>query len=672
MPHPAPSVPTSAAHSLAHETPSTRSHIPSKRSQPTDEPKDLRLRMERLGLTPSDSLSRLLQHLPTLYVHGASTVCSATKSESKNATHLSLFIQANPNDPLPPAAPRRLLVVDSFVKTCADAAIEYLRAELQYGVLDMTVAEALQRFGVELKMALDDLIGAISFDHKQAARLAKSIACARKLARADLSRPPPPDNAEITEFSSDLLLTRFFTQVVPLLTEVVEILRRPDRRSFEIHCVGRPLTNAITHDLEMQEMYIAHVFGKAFPTLDDLFQIPLIGSSSPDGFAWGLLPVKRTPSSDGGFGTVEGAQVLFAMDLSASFVDTYEEALVHVYLTPEAVYFGVIVPLDPERPASLVQQYAPTDLIPCAYILSPLLPIATPQLALILWLASASPLVLAAALAQLLLGEASFNGFRDQLHTEGYPEGDGRDGGDGGDGGIRGDEGDEGDEGVEGVEGDGGNEEGERKGRSERNTEDEGGKDNADALNLARRPSITFETVALDGSGAVWTTRVSQPISREAVERRAGVDATSVLERAVVLGKSGSLDVVVKYGEPEAIAREAQFLQIAGSLTAPRLFGVFGHSDADDGQWCIVQSFEGKSLADWQDLSDRQKIQLYARMADMHKKGVAHGDLAPRNVVMQDGRVKLIDFGEAYPHECKGEKECGELEMLWETLGMDV
>ncbi|BGP11087.1 hypothetical protein JCM10049v2_006986 [Rhodotorula toruloides] len=65
-------------------------------------------------------------------------------------------------------------------------------------------------------------------------------------------------------------------------------------------------------------------------------------------------------------------------------------------------------------------------------------------------------------------------------------------------------------------------------------------------------------------------------------------------------------------------------------------------------------------------------VHLYAAVVDMHKKGIAHGDLAPRNVVVQDGRVKLIDFGEAYPHECKREGEYGELEALREMLGMGV
>lgn len=83
------------------------------------------------------------------------------------------------------------------------------------------------------------------------------------------------------------------------------------------------------------------------------------------------------------------------------------------------------------------------------------------------------------------------------------------------------------------------------------------------------------------------------------------------LERAVILGKIDSSTVVVKYGEPEPIAQEALFLERAGSIVAPRLYGVFGHSDDDDGQWCIVQSYEGERLRAWRELTVEQKCVSY-------------------------------------------------------------
>lgn len=66
------------------------------------------------------------------------------------------------------------------------------------------------------------------------------------------------------------------------------------------------------------------------------------------------------------------------------------------------------------------------------------------------------------------------------------------------------------------------------------------------------------------------------------------------------------------------------------------------------------------------------RTQLYTYITELHQKGVAHGDLAERNVVVREGRVEIIDFGEAYLHKCKGEGECGELEALRESLRMWV
>ncbi|BGP27366.1 jumonji domain containing protein [Rhodotorula toruloides] len=373
LPSAAPSVSTLVAHSSAQATPRTSVHISSKRSQPTTEPDAdqvsgiLRIRLERLGLSASDTLSQLIQHLPSLYIYGIGTVSGATKSESKNETQMSLFIQSNPNDPPPPPAPRWLLVVESFVRTSTDAATAYLRAELQYDVLDMTIAVALQKFGTELKMALDQLLADTSFGHNEAERSAKI-------------KPSPAPSA--------------------------------------IAC------------------------SLAFQQLGFLSLQP--GTTAPH------VPV----------------------------------------LTPAAPGFGLSSP----RPTI-------------------------------------------------------------QLHLS---------------------------------------------------------------------PRLSSE-----------------------------------LERAVILGKARSLTVVIKYSEPEAIARETHFLQIAGSHTAPRLFAFFYHSDTDDGQWCIVQSFEGKSLADWQELSVGQKTQLYALMVDMHKKGVAHGDLEPRNVVLQEGRVKVVDFAGVPSRNCKDLAPCG-------------
>lgn len=89
-------------------------------------------------------------------------------------------------------------------------------------------------------------------------------------------------------------------------------------------------------------------------------------------------------------------------------------------MTPDSLFFGIVLPLDSQLPPVKRAAYRATDLIPYAYILSPLIPVSAPQLPLILWLASASPLVLVAALADHLRRDPTLDGFRAKLRAEGF------------------------------------------------------------------------------------------------------------------------------------------------------------------------------------------------------------------------------------------------------------
>jgi serine/threonine protein kinase len=57
-------------------------------------------------------------------------------------------------------------------------------------------------------------------------------------------------------------------------------------------------------------------------------------------------------------------------------------------------------------------------------------------------------------------------------------------------------------------------------------------------------------------------------------------------------------------------------------------------------------------------------------MLDVHLHGVAHGDVEPRNVVLDDeGRVTLVDFDSAdRRHACSGALNCYELKSLADAL----
>ena len=56
-------------------------------------------------------------------------------------------------------------------------------------------------------------------------------------------------------------------------------------------------------------------------------------------------------------------------------------------------------------------------------------------------------------------------------------------------------------------------------------------------------------------------------------------------------------------------------------------------------------------------------------LINMHKLGVVHNDLAPRNFVVLDSRIRVIDFGEAeINHRCKGLGKCSELDEFQWTI----
>lgn len=67
----------------------------------------------------------------------------------------------------------------------------------------------------------------------------------------------------------------------------------------------------------------------------------------------------------------------------------------------------------------------------------------------------------------------------------------------------------------------------------------------------------------------------------------------------------------------------------------------------------------------WQLFSPR----LLSKIETLHRvHGIKHGDLAPRNVVVDDdGDPRIVDFADASFHDCSG--DCPELKYARELLG---
>jgi serine/threonine protein kinase len=60
---------------------------------------------------------------------------------------------------------------------------------------------------------------------------------------------------------------------------------------------------------------------------------------------------------------------------------------------------------------------------------------------------------------------------------------------------------------------------------------------------------------------------------------------------------------------------------------------------------------------------------LYHSLRAMHRRGVAHCDFEPRNIVCDpDGRVTIIDLDCAQAHQCENFAMCGELKTAAEQL----
>lgn len=107
----------------------------------------------------------------------------------------------------------------------------------------------------------------------------------------------------------------------------------------------------------------------------------------------------------------------------------------------------------------------------------------------------------------------------------------------------------------------------------------------------------------------------------------------------------------------ELLARFVREAQAAGALNHPNLVTVLDVGE-EEGTFFIAMEFLegedlGKVLKRTKKIEPAQAIEICATVCDAldhaHEKGIVHRDIKPSNVVMlNDGRVKITDFGIAY------------------------
>jgi len=121
--------------------------------------------------------------------------------------------------------------------------------------------------------------------------------------------------------------------------------------------------------------------------------------------------------------------------------------------------------------------------------------------------------------------------------------------------------------------------------------------------------------------------------------------------RHVLLGVKACLKVSLREKDEDLLLREARILASLHHPSLPSLREVFPHPG---GGLVLAMSFaEGKTLAETRPLTAVEACRLGAKvlraLAYLHKGGVVHGDVKPRNVIVESlargGDVVLCDLG---------------------------
>ena len=103
----------------------------------------------------------------------------------------------------------------------------------------------------------------------------------------------------------------------------------------------------------------------------------------------------------------------------------------------------------------------------------------------------------------------------------------------------------------------------------------------------------------------------------------------------------------------DRLRRFEQEARVVGALNHPNILAIFDIGTHNGSPYLVSELLEGQTLRQHMDgsaLPQRKAIeyaiQIARGLAAAHEKGVVHRDLKPDNIfVLQDGRIKILDFG---------------------------
>lgn len=149
------------------------------------------------------------------------------------------------------------------------------------------------------------------------------------------------------------------------------------------------------------------------------------------------------------------------------------------------------------------------------------------------------------------------------------------------------------------------------------------------ATNLPSRIAdfTLLEPIGIGGMSSVYRAR-QEPLGREV--------ALKILREDVKAGPTARL----------RFAREAS---ITASLEHPNIVPVFAAGEHEGRVYLAMKLLRGRSLDQWQERSPREVakigMEVASALAAAHEVGVVHRDVKPANVVVEEGRAYVVDFG---------------------------
>jgi len=116
--------------------------------------------------------------------------------------------------------------------------------------------------------------------------------------------------------------------------------------------------------------------------------------------------------------------------------------------------------------------------------------------------------------------------------------------------------------------------------------------------------------------------------------------------------------------DPKALARFEQEARVVAALSHPNLVAIHDVGAVDGTMFAVMELLEGSTLRDRLGAAEigsaravEWSLQIAQGLSAAHERGIVHRDLKPENVfIIQDGNVKILDFGLARRDPIEGDR----------------